>query len=137
VPKARVQAQPAADPTEDMVSAVAPSGATGAVKVKFRLGAKPMLGTPLQVFVAIIPAEDSQISHLHGSFTPDTGLALQSERDFDVTDVATGAALQRQVTVVPQQPGVLNLNTTITVAVDSGSLSSTFSIPLIVGDNSS
>ncbi len=131
------QADSPPDPTAGMVSAVAPDASKVPVSVKFRLGSKPALGMPLHIAVAIVPSGDTQINHLHGSFLPDNGLALQSEREFDASDLQGGVALQQQVTVVPQQPGVLNLNTTITIQLDSSSLSSTYSIPLIVSDNSS
>jgi hypothetical protein len=126
-----------ADPTAGMVSAVAPDASKAPLSVKFRLDSKPVLGMPLHIAVAIIPTGDTQINHLHGSFLPDNGLALQSEHEFDASDLQGGVAVQQQVTVVPQQPGVLNLNATLTIQLENSSLSGTYSIPLIVSDNSS
>lgn len=126
-----------ADPDSDLVSAVASGGATVPISVKFRIGKRPRLGVPLQILVAIIPAPDAQIAHLHGSFLPDSGLSLQGDHSIDVDELRAGEPLERQLTVVPEQPGVLNLNATFTLDRDSGPVSSSYAIPVIVGDNSS
>ena len=136
--------QPKAAPTEtqtntdaDLVSAVGTASSPAPISVKFRIGKRPQLGVPLQIVVAIIPQPDAQIGHLHGAFLPDTGLNLQGDRAFDANDLRVGEPIERQLTVVPEQPGVLNLNATFTLDLDSGSVSRSYAIPVIVGDNSS
>jgi hypothetical protein len=135
--------QPKAAPTEtqtntdDLVSAVGTANSPAPISVKFRIGKRPQLGVPLQIVVAIIPQPDTQIGHLHGAFLPDTGLNLQGDRTFDAKDLRAGEPIERQLTVVPEQPGVLNINATFTLDLDSGSVSRSYAIPVIVGDNSS
>lgn len=136
--------QPKAAPTEaqtntdaDLVSAVGTASSPAPISVKFRIGKRPQLGVPLQIVVAIIPQPDAQIGHLHGAFLPDTGLNLQGDRAFDANDLRVGEPIERQLTVVPEQPGVLNLTATFTLDLDSGSVSRSYAIPVIVGDNSS
>lgn len=121
----------------DLVSAVGAADANAPISVKFRIGKRPQLGVPLQILVAIIPAPQAQIGHLYGSFLPDTGLSLQGDRTFEASDLRAGEPLERQLTVVPEQPGVLNLNATFTLDLDNGSVSRSYAIPVIVGDNSS
>jgi hypothetical protein len=121
----------------DLVSAVGTANSTAPISVKFRIGKRPQLGVPLQIVVAIIPQPNAQIGHLHGAFLPDTGLNLQGDLAFDASDLRAGESIERQLTVVPQQPGVLNLNATFTLDLDSGSVSRSYAIPVIVGDNSS
>jgi hypothetical protein len=121
----------------DLVSAVSATNSGSPISVKFRIGKRPQLGVPLQILVAIIPAPDAQIGRLHGSFLPDTGLTLQGERTFDASELRAGEPLERQLTVVPEQPGVLNINATFTLDLDNGSVSRSYTIPVIVADNSS
>jgi len=124
------------NPDADMVTAVGPAGAASLMGVKFRLGARPVVGTPVKIVVALIPAPDAQINHIHGAFAAGAGLQLASDRSFDATEVH-GATLYRELTVVPQQTGVLSLSVTILIDQDSGSKASTYSIPLIATDSSS
>lgn len=133
-------AAPKAAPTDsdaDLVSAVASGTTAVPISVKFRIGKRPQLGVPLPILLAIIPAPTAQIGHLHGAFQADSGLTLQGDHAFDASDLRAGEPLERQLTVVPQQPGVLNLNATFTLDLDNGSVSRSFAIPVIVGDNSS
>jgi hypothetical protein len=136
-PKPAPKAATTPDTDPDLVTAVGTGNAALPISVKFRIGKRPRLGVPLQILVAIIPAPAAQIANLHGSFLPDTGLNLQGDHSFDVKELRTGEPLERQLTVVPEQPGVLNVNATFTLDLDSGTVSRSYAIPVIVGDNSS
>lgn len=131
----RAGASDPTDATANLVSAVGPR-ANAPLSVRFRLGARPVLGMPLQILVTVT-ASGEQINRLHGMFFPDSGLTLQSDRSFEATDLAAGVTLQRQVTVIPKQPGVQNVTAAFTVDLESGSMSVTYAIPIIVNDNSS
>jgi hypothetical protein len=126
--------QPAKGIDPDMVSAVNVNGTSSALfTMKFKLGSKPMVTTPLQVTVLMIPAPEAAITRLHVSFQPGDGLQLQSGRNVDLTDLSSDAPIEQQVTVVPQQSGVLNLNATVLVDTATESISRTYAIPLIAG----
>jgi hypothetical protein len=129
--------QAAPDSMANMVSAVDPTGSGKPISLKFRLEARPVVGTPVKIMVALIPDADAQINHIHGSFLAGDGLLLQSDRSFDLSDVRAGTAVFREVTVVPQQTGVLSLNATLLMDSDKSSETRTYSIPLIASDNSS
>lgn len=126
----------APDADADLVNAVGPPGSNTLVSVKFRIEARPLVGTPVKIDVALIPASNVQINHIHGSFLAGPGLMLQSDHSFDLPAVQAGTTLHREVTVVPQQTGVLNLNATILIEQDTGSQARTYSIPLIATDSS-
>jgi hypothetical protein len=132
------QAAAAANAQEDadakLVSAVGASASSQPIQVKFRILARPTLGVPLQILVSVTPVQDAQINHVHGSFLPDAALKLQSEHNFEQDDLRE--PLQKTVTVVPQQPGVLNLNATFTLELGDRSVSCSYAIPVIVSDNS-
>jgi hypothetical protein len=125
------------DTDADLVAAVGSDNSAGPISVKFRIDKRPQLGTPVQILITIIPAADAQIGHLHGAFQPDTGLNLQGEHSIDAKDLRAGEPLEQQLTVVPEQPGVLNINATFTLDLDGGSVSRSYSIPVIVADHSS
>jgi hypothetical protein len=116
----------------DMVMAVSSARSSTPIGMKFVLSARPVVGTPLTVTVALIPAPDAGISHIHASFQPGEGLQLQSDRSLDINDPNAGSVIEQQLSVVPQQSGVLSLNATVVVDMEGGSLARSYAIPLIV-----
>jgi hypothetical protein len=119
----------------DLVSAVSSAHSNTPIGMKFGLAARPAVGTPLKVTVALIPAAGAGISHIHASFQPGDGLLLQSDRTVDIDDPGAGVPIEQELSVVPQQSGVLSLGATVVVDMDSGSLARSYAIPLIVRDN--
>jgi hypothetical protein len=119
-----------ADP--DMVAAVSSARSNTPIGMKFGISARPVLGTPLTVTLALIPAPDVGISHIHVLFQPGDGLQLQSERNLDINQPGAGTVIEHDLSVVPQQLGVLSLNATVVVDMDGGSLARSYAIPLIV-----
>ena len=115
-----------------MVMAVSSARSSTPIGMKFVLLARPVVDTPLTVKVALIPAPDAGISHIHASFQPGDGLQLQSERTLDINEPEAGTVIEQQLSVVPQQTGVLSLNATVVVDMEGGSLARSYSIPLIV-----
>jgi len=121
----------------DMVAAVSSARSSTPIGMKFVLSAPPVVGTPLTVTVALIPAADVGINHIHASFQPGEGLQLQSDRTLDINQPDAGTVIEQQLSVVPQQAGVLSLNATVVVDMDGGSLARSYAIPLIARDNPS
>jgi hypothetical protein len=132
----KAQADQSADPLAGMVAAVDPAGTSSTLSVKFRIEARPVIGMPVKIMVAVIPAANVDVDHIHGSFLPGSGLLLQSDRGFDIAPVQGGSPVFREVTVVPQQTGVLSLSATLLLNTDKSSQTRTYSIPLIAADNS-
>lgn len=130
------KARKAADLVDpDMVTAVSSAHSTTPINMKFKLAARPAVGTPLILTVALIPAPDVNITRIHVSFQPGDGLQLQADRTLDVSNPDSGTPLEQQLSVVPQQSGVLTLYATAVVDTDDGSLSRSYSMPIIAGDN--
>ena len=122
----------------DMVNAVSAAGvSTTPISMKFKLGGRPLVTTPLQLTVLVIPSPDVTINHIHVSFQPGDGLQLQSGRTMDLAQPAAGTPVQEDLTLVPQQAGVLSLKATVLVDTDSQSISRTYAIPLIASDTGS
>ncbi|MGA2023656.1 MAG: hypothetical protein ABSH23_02730 [Steroidobacteraceae bacterium] len=131
-------AAPSGSPEDaDMVAAVSMTGSDATIGMKFRLDARPVVGTPLQIELALVPSANSGITHIHGSLQAGEGLQLQSQRTFDINSPQDGVTLRQEVTVVPQQDGVLSLSATLLIDFDNGSLARTYSIPLIAAGHPS
>jgi hypothetical protein len=121
----------------DMVNAVNVTGtSTNLFNIKFKFESRPQVTSPLQVSILMIPAPDVEITHMHLLFQPSEGLQLQSGRSVDLTDLSGGKPVEQQITVVPQQSGVLSLSATVLVDTSSESISRTYAIPLIASDHS-
>jgi hypothetical protein len=122
----------------ELVSAVSAAGnSTTPISMKFKLANRPMVTTPLQLLVSVMPSNDVPISHIRVSFQPGEGLQLQSERILEVSNPTPGSPIQRELTLVPQQKGVLSLSATVLVDTETGSISRTYWIPLIATDSRS
>lgn len=99
--------------------------------MKFRLSSRPVVGSPVHITIAIIPAKDADISHIHASLQTADGLTLESDKVLDIADSHPGEAVEQDITVLPQQPGVLSLTATLLVEMDTGSIARTYTVPLI------
>ena len=119
----------------DMVTAVSSAHSTTPINMKFKLASRPSVGTALQLTVVLIPAADANISRIYVSFQPVDGLQLQTDRTLDIRSPDAGQPIEQQLSLVPQQSGVLTLNATVMVDMDGSSLSRSYSIPVIVSDN--
>jgi len=120
---------------DGMVSAVSSSGKPGApVELKFDIAAKPELGKPLDVTVAVVPRGDG-ISQLRVVFQSNEAVEVQSGSEMAVQDrPADGVAVSHTVTVVPRRDGVFYLGAVALVEGAGGSVARSFAIPIIVGD---
>jgi hypothetical protein len=131
--KAAGQARPApaaaVDP--DMVNAVSAANSTTPISLKFRIQNRPLVGQPVTIELALIPAQGVDIDHIHTSFQVGDGMQLSSERAFDVEQPASGVPLEHELTVLPQQPGVLQVTAIVIVDSESGSIARSYAIPVI------
>jgi len=132
---ARLNVAPELDP--NMVAGVSQAGSEPPIGLKFLITERPQVGLPLQIELALIPSPDSAISHIHCSLQTGEGLQLQSARTFEINEPQAGVALKQDVTVVPQQEGVLSLSATLLIDLDNGSVARTYTIPLIATSHSS
>lgn len=129
------QAPTGKGPIDGMVSAVSSSGKPGApVELKFDITARPRLGTPLEVTVAVLP-RGAGITQLRVVFQSNDAVEVQSGSEMAVQErPADGVAVSHTVTVVPRRDGVLYLGAVALVEGSGGSVARSFAIPIIVGD---
>jgi hypothetical protein len=116
----------------ELVTAVALNKVKLPVQVRFRLDASPVVGQPVKIELVVTPAQLAQIRSLQFRLQAGAGLALQGASELLMTGAAPGVAIRRDVVVVPQSAGILELDVLGTVETGSESLSQTYAIPLIV-----
>jgi hypothetical protein len=122
---------PASALNPDLVNAVSTANSTTPISLKFRIEQKPLVGQPVGIELTLIPAQGVDIDHIHASFQVSDGMQLASERAFDVEQPEAGVPLEHELTVLPQQPGVLQITATVVVDSDSGSIARIYAIPVI------
>jgi hypothetical protein len=116
----------------DMVSAVSSVASNTPVSLKFRLNEPPRVGQALRVELALLQAPGLEIESLLLSLQAGEGLQLESDHSLEFQAPAAGTTHRVAVTLRAQQLGLLNLDATVLVTSRSGSLTRSFSIPLIV-----
>jgi hypothetical protein len=130
---ARLHPTPVAASGEvDFVSAVSSAGAAAPVGLKFKLAEPPRVGQPLRIDLELNQQAGLDIESLLLSLQPGDGLAVESEHNFEFQAPPPGATQRMTVTVRAQEPGLLNLGATVLIGTANGSLTRSFSIPLIV-----
>lgn len=118
--------------TADMVHGVSPGKPAAPVDLKFNLSAKPELGKPLPIDIALLAtgASDAMTLSVQASdgleVDPATSLA-----NFPKSQV--GALYRHQITVTPRAEGAYFVNVVVTTVVPGGPQSRSFAIPLLVG----
>lgn len=115
-----------------MVAAVSASKAPGAIDVRFRLSAKPTVGQPLDIELALTPTVE--LESLFARFRASDGLELtKGAETLHYDRPAVGTSLSHTVTVVPKSDGIFNVTATVLTDSAKDSIASTYTIPLIAG----
>jgi hypothetical protein len=123
-------APPQALPPE-MVTAVAAGKSVAEVGLHFALRGQPTIGNPVDIDVALVPR--AELISLAVAFESQQNLAVVSGEQFGpASDVAINKPLTHRVTLMPSAEGVYLLSASAKTETVDGTVTSTFSIPLIV-----
>jgi len=115
-----------------MVAAVSASKMPGAIDVRFRLSAKPTVGQPVDIELALTPTVE--LESLFARFRASDGLDLtKGAETLHYERPAIGTGLSHTVTVVPKSDGIFNVTATVLTDSAKDSIASTYTIPLIAG----
>jgi hypothetical protein len=119
--------------TADMVRGVSPGKPTAPVELKFSLPAKPRLGTPLSIDIAVITTLSSDGMTL--SAQASEGLEVDAGTSLaNFPKSPSGTLYRHKLRVTPRAEGAFSVNVLVTTVVPgSGAQSRSFSIPLLVG----
>lgn len=116
----------------DMVAAVSASKNPGKVDVKFALSARPAVGQPVDIRLALTPRVE--LDRLYARFQPSEGLDLVKGGETGPIDrPAIGTEVEHVVTVTPKTDGIYYVTVTVISDAPTESVSRVYSIPIIAG----
>lgn len=134
VPSARdaIQAQ-GSDRGADMVRAVSAGGtAGGPVDLLFELKARPEVGEPVDIELALTPTIDLQ--RVIASFRAGEGLELRAGAEMPVLEKPeTGVPVSHVLTIVPRRDGIFSVTAVVQADSSESSRTLTYTIPIIAG----
>jgi hypothetical protein len=138
-PKAAAPIKKAPSPADTLspylVSAVT-TARTGAplLQVKFELGARPLVGTPVDVDLVIVPEAD-HIEQISGTVQGEEGLEVLSGSTIPTADKPIfGTPIHHSLKVRATRDGIFSLSAALTVEADGQTLAPVYSMPLIAGN---
>jgi hypothetical protein len=117
----------------DMVAAPSSSKTPGAVALKFVVTKKPVVGTPVDIRLALIPTPD--LLRIAASFQASEGLELRSGAKTPTFEKPeAGTSINHTLTVVPNNNGIFYITAIILSDSETSSVARTFTIPIIAGE---
>jgi hypothetical protein len=116
----------------DMVAAVSASKTPGPVDVNFALAARPAVGKPVDLRIALTP--NVELERLYARFQPSDGLDLvKGGETGHIERPAVGSNIDHTITVTPKADGIFYVTATVISDSSTGSESRIYSIPIIAG----
>lgn len=137
-PKAAAPVRKAASPADTLspylVSAVTTARNGALLQVKFEVGARPLVGTPVDVDLVIVPQAD-HIEQISGTVQGEEGLEVVSGSTIPAADKPVfGTPIHHSLKVRATRDGIFRLNAALTVEADGQTLAPVYSMPLIAGN---
>jgi hypothetical protein len=115
-----------------MVSGVSAAKDDSIIELKFELKDRPQLGQPLEVAIALLPKVTATTMRVTYSSADARALEARGE-PAEYHDVQPGNVYRHELNVVANDNGVYYVNAVVLLDSDAGSISRTFSIPVVVG----
>ena len=123
-----------AEQTAGMVEAPGLTKAASGARMKFSLDARPAVGQPLVVELALLPSTFAESATV--GVDPSDGVSVDpAEREYSVSALEPNKIYRHSLRVTPTAPGVTDLGLTVTLRHDGVSDALKFSVPLIVADS--
>lgn len=131
-----VRAKPAApakeDPTAQMARAVGNGKPGAAVDIKYDFAARPEVGKPVELQVALIPS--AGVDAMDVAFTGMDGITLAGTLTASFGAVKAGETYKHALSVLADRNGVFYITASVNTQIGGASLGKTFSIPFVVGN---
>jgi hypothetical protein len=116
----------------DMVAAVSASKTPGPVDVDFALVARPVVGKPVDIRVALTP--NVELERVYARFQASDGLDLATGQETGhIEHPPVGTNIDHTVTVTPKADGIFYVTATVISDSSTASESRVYSIPIIAG----
>jgi hypothetical protein len=120
----------------NMVNAVGSGKPSGDIELKFDLRARPVVGEPVDIDLAVIPMQD--LDKLYATFQAGEGLELTKGGQMaELSHPPVGVAISHTLTIVPQRDGVFYVSAVVLADSATASVTHSYSIPLIAGTGTS
>jgi hypothetical protein len=118
------------DPTAKMARAVTVNGANVPVNLKYDILSKPLVGSPVEIELAVMPTQGADSVAV--AFSGSAGLTVSPDSVTSIDKVNAGQIERVKLSAQAQQETVFYV--TVTATVMSGGVSSvrSFAIPLIM-----
>jgi len=121
----------AADPVTRMARAVGGGKPGASVDVKYEFLAKPEVGKPVEVDLALIP--NAGVSAVDIEISGMDGISLTGTLTQTFTDAKAGEPYKHRFSLLPERNGVFYLTVVATTHIGAATMGRTFSIPFVVG----
>lgn len=133
-PKAQAKpavARPQADPLATMARAVGNGKPGAAVDIRYDLTARPEVGKPIEVQIALVPG--AGVEAMDVTFSGMEGITLSGALTATFAGVKTGEPYKHTLSVLPDRNGVFYITASVSAQMGGASSGRTFSIPFVVG----
>lgn len=130
--KPAVKAPAAQDPVTKMARAVGSGKPGAAVDIRYEFLQKPVVGTPLTLEIALLPA--AGVDAMEATISGMDGLTVSGDLSASFANVQVGEAYKHTVTVLPERSGVYYVTVSVSTQMRGQTLGRSFSVPLVVGD---
>lgn len=130
--KPTVAAAAPGDETKTFAKAVGDGKPGAAVSIRYEFAAKPAVGTPTEVDIALIPSVG--VDSLAAKLTGMEGITLAGNLDASFSAVEAGKSYRHKVSVLPDRTGVFYITVSVNTQIAGSSVARTFSIPFVVGE---
>jgi hypothetical protein len=129
---AAAKAPAPADPMAQMARAVGNGKPGAAVEIRYDFGSKPVVGTPTELQIALIP--HAGVDSMDIAISGMEGVTLSGPQSANFPDVEPQKPYVHTLSVLPDRNGVFYLSVVVTTQIGNQNLSRTFSVPFVVGD---
>lgn len=130
-PKPAVEKAPE-DPTANMARAVATSGASAPINLRYEITSKPVTNTPIEIDLAVLVATGADSLSL--SFESGPGLTIISEPPPAQENVQPGVPVMAKLAVSADKPDVFYVTVVATIQSSGVPTTRQYAIPLIFSD---
>lgn len=130
-PKADPAKAAASDATAKMARAVGNGKPGAAVDIRYDIQAKPEVGKPMEVEIALIPGPG--VDAMEVTFAGMDGITLAGTLSASFPAVKAGEPYKHTLSLLPDRNGVFYITVAVNTQMGGTSLGRTFSIPFVVG----
>lgn len=121
----------ASDPTAKMARAVGNGKPGAAVDIRYEILARPEVGKPVEVDVALLPGPG--VDSMEVTFSGMEGITLAGTLVANFPSVKAGETYKHTLSLLPDRNGVFYITVSVNTSIGGATLGRNFSLPFAVG----